>query len=192
MNKKKWYLILTLIMVPIIYTSFFYLKTEPQTRLKAEENKKTTNDLTKTEPIPPEVADQTLLSKYNLLGNWEGYSRWEGYNSAWISFPSWDGTTSKNLVADNTVKATATSSNVVFNIDGNISNSGLVKNTIRTIPGHYYQLSTEISATVYTGKLVIYALDLLSNSDVNNPVSIYPDYSELIRRELGPTTIKKV
>ncbi|OEG17711.1 hypothetical protein BCR23_14410, partial [Enterococcus quebecensis] len=42
------------------------------------------------------------------------------------------------------------------------------------------------------GKLVIYALDLLSNSDVNNPVSIYPDYSELIRRELGPTTIKKV
>ncbi|MGX7245150.1 Ig-like domain-containing protein, partial [Enterococcus quebecensis] len=190
MNKKKWYLILTLIMVPIICTSFFYLKTEPQTRLKAEENKKTTNDLTKTEPIPPEVADQTLLSKYNLLGKWEGYNRYGTLN--WISFPSWDGTTSKNLVADNTVKATATSSDIVFKIDGNISNSGLVKNTIRTIPGHYYQLSTEISATVYSGKLVIYALDLLSNSDVNNPVSIYPDYSELIRRELGPTTIKKV
>ncbi|OJG92269.1 hypothetical protein RV15_GL003371 [Enterococcus silesiacus] len=63
-----------------------------------------------------------------------------------------------------------------------------MKSTIHTIPGHYYQLSTEITASAYAGNDAKYTLDWLSNSDVNNPVPIYPDYNKIIDRGFGPTT----
>lgn len=190
MNKKKWCLISVLTTILTVFTVFFYLKTEAKTVLKAKEDKTTINYQSRTEEVPPAVTDQTVLSKYNLIANWAGYTTFN--SNPWSLNSTWNGTTSQNLIGSVGLTASANTRNVRFNANGNLSNSGLVKTTIQTIPGHYYQLSTQITASAYAGNTAKYAMDWLSNSDINNPVSVYSDYSKLIDRGFGPTNISKI
>ncbi|WP_086312956.1 hypothetical protein A5821_000528 [Enterococcus sp. 7F3_DIV0205] len=190
MKKKKWYLISVLFVVLVVFTSVLYPKSEAKKVIKAAEDQKNINYQTKTEEAPPLVTDQAVLSKYNLLVSWEGYTSY-GSNS-WIRNNDWNGTTSKYLISDRSLSASASPRTVTFNINGKMNNYGLVKSTIRTIPGHYYQLSTEMSASAYAGTVARYALNWLSNSDVNSPVSVYSDYSRLIERGFAPTTVTKI
>lgn len=190
LKKKKWYAISVMIITFIVFTLFTCLTMENRTVLKAEESKKNNNYQTKIEETPSVVIDQAVLSKYNLLVKWDGY--YSTGNGTWKQNSSWNGTTSTNFISDGSLSATASTRNIRFSINGNIGTFGLVKSTIRTIPGHYYQLSTQITASAYSGNVARYALDWLSNSDVNNPVSIYSDYNKIIDRGFGPTTISKI
>ncbi|EOT62381.1 hypothetical protein I583_01381 [Enterococcus haemoperoxidus ATCC BAA-382] len=195
MNKKKWYFLSVLIMGVAVFTIFFNLKTEVKTVLKAEENKKNANYQTRVEESPPAITDQTVLSKYNLIKDFEGYTK--SKDEPWSLNSTWNGTPSASLVKDERgnvlMYAYAESSRVEIRSNSGARDwSALVKTTISTIPGHYYQLSTTMRSSSEMGKEVIYALDWLSNSDVNNPVSVYSDYSELKKRpdNIG-TTIRK-
>nr|WP_242700630.1 Ig-like domain-containing protein [Enterococcus sp. DIV0212c] len=167
-----------------------YPRIEANTIIKAGESKKSINYQTKTEEVPPAVTDQKILSKYNLIKKFEGYSRNYDY-LPWSLNSTWDGKTSDSLTNQH-LTASANRGKVEFYISADLKSQGLVKTSIRTIPDHYYQLSTEITGSAYSGDIAKYALDWLSNSDVNNPVSIYSKYRELKNRGLGPTNVSEI
>ncbi|EOL44484.1 hypothetical protein UC7_02528 [Enterococcus caccae ATCC BAA-1240] len=189
-KKKHSFLMVTVLLSSLVI--FVTLKIETKSVLKAEESPRKINRQARVETTPPKITDQEILSKYNLIKDFEGYTKYR-YDD-WIPYSTWNGTTYVRFTDANNDNVTGTIIGRELSLKSvpNISLYALVKTTIRTIPDHYYQFSTVMSGSASGGYESQYAFDWLSNSDVNNPVSIYPDYSNLKKRSLGSINISKI
>ncbi|EOH98442.1 hypothetical protein UAW_01038 [Enterococcus haemoperoxidus ATCC BAA-382] len=178
MKKKKYsFLIATVLLSSLVI--FVALNIETKVVLKAEEQPRGINNQTRAETEPPEITDQTILSKYDLLnkGKWQGFVN-TVFSSKWIVSTDWNGV-NNNAIVSGIATATVKPSSLRLeriSTQYNIQKAH-VRSTFPTIPGHYYQLSTEMQGE--RASKSTYALNWVSNTDVDNPVSVFPTYKDI-------------
>ncbi|MBO0441863.1 toxin Cry1Ac domain D-VI-related protein, partial [Candidatus Enterococcus ikei] len=191
MKNKKYFLLIVAVTLSCL-ALLIYLKVGTKIVMKAEENPREINSQIREETTPPEITDETILSKYNLLykGKWKFLLKTIFTPNQWKALKEWNGGGEIEYETE-LVKSVVDSSSVEltrFGIQFNVQDIQ-IRSTFPTIPGHYYQLSTEMQGNYADAK---YALDWVSNTDVDNPVSVFPTYRNLEIRSTNIIQVKKI
>ncbi|EOT62376.1 hypothetical protein I583_01376 [Enterococcus haemoperoxidus ATCC BAA-382] len=178
MKKKKYsFFIVTVLLSSLVI--LVTLKIEMKSVLKAEEKNSEINSQTRAETEPPEITDQTILLKYDLLnkGKWQAFVN-SIFDYNWSEKKEWNGVDKKDIVSG-VAKAAIQPSSLSLERGGSqyFILKAHVTCTFPTIPGHYYQLSTEMQGE--NADTSTYALNWVSNTDINNPVSVFPTYKDI-------------